>query len=128
MLNVEERSQRNWAVACHLAALLVFTPVPFGNIVGPLIVWLIKRNDSSAIDEHGKESLNFQISLSLYLLLAAAIILPLCFLLVGFLLLPFLILLAILLPVLGTIFCIIGAVKASDGVPYRYPFTLRLIS
>jgi len=128
MLNTQERTERNWATACHLAALLVFTPVPFGNIVGPLIVWLVKRNEMPAVDEQGKESLNFQISLTLYLLIAAAITLPLCFFLVGFLLLPFLILLAILLPVLGTIFCIIGAVKASDGTPYRYPLTLRLIN
>lgn len=128
MLTLEERSHRNWAVATHLAAFLVFTPVPFGNIVGPLIVWLIKKNDSPLIDEHGKEAVNFQISLSLYLLIAAAVTVGLCFLLVGFLLIPLLILLAILLPVLGTIFCIIAATKASDGVPYRYPMTLRLVN
>jgi uncharacterized Tic20 family protein len=94
-----------------------------GHIVGPLIIWLLKRADSSAIDEHGKESLNFQISMLIYTAALAVAAFILMFVLIGFLLMP---LLAVLY-VADIVVVIIASLKASEGQLYRYPFTLRLI-
>jgi hypothetical protein len=63
---LEEQKNRNWAMGCHLAALALYIGIPFGNIFGPLIIWLIKKDEIPLVDEQGKESLNFQISLILY--------------------------------------------------------------
>lgn len=90
--------------------------MPFGNILGPLVVWLIKRHDSPYIDYHGKEALNFQISLILYLIASAVLIIVL----VG-------ILLIIVVGVAGIVLTIIAAVRASEGEEYRYPMTIRLV-
>jgi uncharacterized protein len=123
-----QRTDRTWDVLCHLSALAVLLGVPFGNIIGPLVVWLIKRGDSPSVDAHGKEALNFQISLTLYLIVAAAITVALMIVLIGFLLLPLLVAAAIVVPFLDLIFVIIASIKAGNGEVYRYPFTLRFIS
>jgi len=107
---------RSWCVACHLSALAGFVVPALGHILGPLIVWLIKRADSPEIDEHGKEALNFQISMLIYNIVAGI----LCLILIGFALLA-------ILHVLNVVFVIIAAVRASEGRMYRYPLTLRLI-
>src|ERR1041385_7073037 len=79
-------SVRTWCVLAHAAALTgLFLPW-IAHILGPLIIWLAKRTDSSEIDEHGKESLNFQISMLIYSLIAGI----LCLVLIGFLLLAIL--------------------------------------
>jgi len=88
----------------------------FGFIIGPLIVWLAKREDDPFIDDQGKEALNFQITM----FFAFVISFFLCFVVVGFFLLPILVVLEIALP-------IVGAVKANNGEYYRYPLTMRLI-
>lgn len=78
------RNARNWAMWCHLAALLQFAtliPIPFVGFVGPLIIWLIKKGDSPFIDENGKESLNFQISVIVYIFVIIPVALVLLFLL-----------------------------------------------
>jgi len=87
-----------------------------GHILGPLAVWLLKRGDSPEIDAHGKESLNFQISMLIYDAIAAI----LCIFLIG---IPIL----IALWVANTVLVIIASVKASEGKLYQYPFTIRLI-
>ena len=102
---------------CHASALLGLFLHFLGHIFGPLIVWLIKRGDSPEIDAHGKESLNFQISMLIYDVIAGI----LCIVLIGF---PIL----IALWVLNTVFVIIASVQASEGKLYRYPFTIRLIN
>jgi uncharacterized Tic20 family protein len=104
-------------MACHLSALAGFVVPAFGHVVGPLLVWLIKRGESSEIDAHGKEALNFQISMLIYNLVAGV----LCLLLIGFALLA-------ILHILNVVFVILAAVKASEGQMYRYPLTIRLIS
>lgn len=119
---------RMWEVLCHLSALLMFLGVPFGNILGPLIVWLLKRSDSSSIDEHGKESLNFQLSLTLYLIALTVVTISLLFVLIGFVLLPVLIAAVVIGPLVDVIFIIIAAIKASSGEFYRYPFTIRFVT
>ena len=103
------------ATICHLASFAGFL-MPFGNILGPLVVWLIKRHDSPYIDYHGKEALNFQISLILYLIASAILIIVL----IG-------ILLIIVVGVAGIVLTIIAAVRASEGEEYRYPMTIRLV-
>lgn len=93
----------------------VFLHFP-GHVLAPLIVWLAKRDESPEIDAHGKESLNFQISMLIY----NAVALVFCLILVGFVFLA-------ILWVLNAVFVIIAAIKASDGKFYRYPMTIRFI-
>src|ERR1700745_3797037 len=107
---------RTWNILCHASALLgVFFHFP-GHLLGPLIVWLAKRDDSPEIDAHGKESLNFQISMLIYNVIAAVF----CLVLIGFAFLA-------VLWVLNAVFVIIAAIQASDGKFYRYPITIRFI-
>ena len=107
---------RTWTALCHASALLgVFVHFP-GHVLAPLVVWLIKRDESPEIDAHGKEALNFQISMLIYNVVAAVF----CLVLIGFLLLP-------LLWILNALFVIIAAIKASDGQLYRYPMTIRFL-
>ncbi|MGB8954715.1 MAG: DUF4870 domain-containing protein [Tumebacillaceae bacterium] len=112
LLNKEERT---FGMLCHLAALAGFV-IPFGNIIGPLVVWLLKRESSPFINEQGKEALNFQISYMIYIIISII----LCLLLVGFILL-------FVIGIAELILVIIAAVKANEGVSYRYPLTIRFI-
>jgi uncharacterized Tic20 family protein len=101
---------------CHASALLGLFFHFLGHILGPLAVWLLKRGDSPEIDAHGKESLNFQISMLIY----DAIAVILCIFLIG---IPIL----IALWVANTVLVIIASVKAGEGKFYQYPFTIRFI-
>ena len=113
---VSSSNIRNWNILCHASALLgVFFHFP-GHLIGPLIVWLAKRDDSPEIDAHGKESLNFQISMFIYNVIAAVF----CLVLIGFVFLA-------VLWVLNAVFVIIASIQASDGKFYRYPMTIRFI-
>ena len=114
--DLPSKEARTWAMWCHLAALSGYLGIPFGNILGPLIIWMVKREMDPFVDSQAKESLNFQISLTIY----GMVSLLLCLILVGFILLPVVI-------VGGLILTIIAAIKANDGEDYRYPFTIRLI-
>jgi uncharacterized Tic20 family protein len=107
---------RNWAMGAHIAALAGLI-VPFGNLIGPLVVWLVKRDESALVDREGKESLNFQISMTIYMFVSALLILVL----IG---LPLLFVVAIV----DLVLTIVAASKASNGVPYRYPMTIRFLS
>jgi uncharacterized protein len=109
--------ERTWAMLCHISGFAGYLGVvPFASVIGPLIVWLLKRDMSGFVDEHGKESLNFQITMSI----AYAITIVLCFVLIGFLILP-------LLGLWLVVLMIIAAIKASNGERFRYPLTLRLV-
>ena len=101
--------------------------IPFGNIIAPLIVWLLKRNDSLGVDAHGKESLNFHISWTLYWLGGLVIVTCLCFVLVGFLLIPILIAVGFFGWITMLILTLIASVKASNGELYRYPLTIHFL-
>ena len=113
---VTSSKTRTWIVLCHASALLGLFFHFLGHIFGPLIVWLVKRGESAEIDAHGKESLNFQLSMLIY----DAVALILCFVLIG---IPIL----VLLWVLNTVLVIVASVKASEGELYRYPLTIRFI-
>lgn len=108
---------RTWCVLCHASALLGLFFHFFGHLLGPLIVWLIKRDASPEIDANGRESLNFQLSMLIYDIVAGI----LCIVLIG---IPIL----IALWVLNTVFVIIASVKTSNGEFYRYPFTIRFLN
>jgi len=110
------RDVRLWTVLCHATALAGFFVPWAGHILGPLIVWLAKRNDSADIDEHGKESLNFQISMLIYNVIAGV----LCLVLIGFVILA-------ILHILYLVLVIVASIQASEGKFYRYPITIRLI-
>jgi uncharacterized Tic20 family protein len=111
------------AMFCHLAAVagslagwVTGIPIPFGNILGPLVVWLIKKDTMPLVNQHGKESLNFQITVSMAI--------------IGCMLLFFLVLPLLLIPIIwiaALVLTVIATIKTSNGEFYRYPFTLRLI-
>jgi hypothetical protein len=109
--------QRMFGMLCHLLALAGITGIPLANILGPLIIWLIKKPEMPFVDDQGKESLNFQITVTLALLICVPLI---CVGGLGFLL-------AIPIGLTALVFVIIAAIKANEGVYYRYPLTLRLI-
>ena len=114
---VSPSNVRTWTVLCHASALLGVFFHFMGHLLGPLIVWLAKRHESAEIDAHGKEALNFQLSMLIYDAVAAV----LCFVLIG---IPIL----ILLWIMNTIFVIIASLQACDGKLYRYPLTIRFLT
>jgi uncharacterized Tic20 family protein len=110
------REARNWAMGAHLMALVGLLGNGLGFLVGPLIVWLIKREDHPFIDEQGKEAVNFQITVFGAILVCV----PLIFVGIGILLMP-------LIAIWDVVLTIIGGIKAANGEHWRYPLTLRLI-
>ncbi|MHC4547496.1 MAG: DUF4870 domain-containing protein [Planctomycetota bacterium] len=103
------------AMLCHLLSFCGFF-FPFGNILGPLVIWLVKREDDPLVDDQGKEVVNFQISVTIYGIVCAILTLVL----IGILLL-------IALAVFDIVFTIIAAIKAYDGESFRYPLCIRFI-
>lgn len=112
----EVKADNTMGMLCHLLSLTQLLGVPLGNILGPLIVWLIKRDEDPFVDLCGKESLNFQISMTIYL--AISVVLMVIF--IGFFM-------VIALMILNIVYTIIAAIKASEGTSYTYPFTIRFI-
>jgi len=112
-----DESARSWCIGLHLSG---FSGILLGwslmHIIAPLAIWLIKRSDSPEIDTTGKEVLNFQISYSIY----TAISIALCFVLVGFVILPIVL-------VTWIVCMVIAAVRTSNGESYRYPLTIRFL-
>ncbi|WP_309400156.1 DUF4870 domain-containing protein [Cerasicoccus maritimus] len=109
-------NDNTWPMLCHLAALAGYTVVPMGNILGPLIVWLIKKDEMPAVDAHGKEALNFQISMTIYFAVCAV----LAIVGIG-------VLLALILVIVNLVLIIMAAVKANQGEFYQYPMTIRFL-
>lgn len=112
---VPTQEQRQWGLFTHLSALAGLI-IPFGNILGPLIFWQIKKNEWAFADDQGKEAVNFNITVAI----AGIVCFLLTFVLIGLLLLP-------ILGIAWIVFTIIAAIKANEGVYYRYPYILRLI-
>jgi len=125
----EDKNARTWATICHLGALLMLVGVPVGNILGPLVIWLVKRREYEFVDDQGKEALNFQITftfcaiayiLLIFLLIFSAnrylseVFFPAMLLMMGLIILN-----------IGLV--IMAAIKSNDGILYRYPFALRII-
>lgn len=91
--------------------------VPLGSVLGPLIVWLMKREDSAFVDQCGRNCLNFKLSVLVYFVISAI----LAFVGIGFILLG-------ILAVMDIICTIIGIIKASEGTVYRFPLTITFLS
>jgi uncharacterized Tic20 family protein len=112
---VENKEERTWAMACHLAAFSAWF-TGFGMVVGPLVVWLIKKDQFPLVDDQGKEALNFNISLAIYGFVAFL----LSFVLIG---IPILIALGIF----WFVEVIIATIRANNGERFRYPLTIRFL-
>lgn len=110
------KDERMWAMFTHLSAFAIFFVPFFGNIVGPLVIWMIKKDEYPFVDEQGKESLNFQISITLYSFAAAILII----LVVGIFML-------ISIFFVTFILVVVAGVRANDGIHYKYPLTIRFI-
>ncbi|MBX7212052.1 MAG: DUF4870 domain-containing protein [Verrucomicrobiaceae bacterium] len=112
----KNKDENTLGIVCHLLSLAGCVVPVVGQILGPLVLWLIKKPDSPYLDAVGKEVVNFNISFTIY----GAIGFILCLVFIGVLLLP-------LLGIAWLVLTIIGAIKASEGKIYRYPLTIRLI-
>jgi uncharacterized Tic20 family protein len=115
LLPQPSKEARQWAMFCHLSALLGIW-IPFGTLIGPLVIWQLKRESDPFIDAQGKEALNFQITVAI----ASAISLLLMIVVIGFFLFG-------LVAIGALVLTIIAGVKANEGQPYRYPFSWRLV-
>ncbi len=120
-----DKNQRMWVMLCHLSALAGLVVPVGGNVIGPLIVWLVKKDEIPMVDDQGKEALNFQISLTIYLFVLSAISGILTIIVIGFVLL---IAVLIAVPLFGLVMAIIASLEANRGIAYRYPLCIRLIS
>jgi uncharacterized protein len=110
-------SERTWGMLAHLSALVGLVIPLLGNVLGPLVVSIVRSDQSAFVAAHAKEALNFNISVTLAAVLCALLMLVF----VGFLL-------GSALFIAWLVMTLIAAIKASEGVAYRYPFSLRLVS
>lgn len=117
------QEERQWALFAHLSALLgALITGGIGLFVGPLVIWLIKKETMPFVDDQGKEALNFNITMAI--VGVALVVLTVITFGIGMLLtIP----VGLAATVAWLVFTIIAAIKASEGVSYRYPLTLRLI-
>jgi hypothetical protein len=109
-------NDNTWGMLCHLSTLCLYLGVPLGNLLAPLLIWVFKKDDISIVDDQAKESLNFQISITIYGVISGI----LCLVFIGFVMLGILCVADIVLVIMATI-------KTYNGEPFRYPFTIRLI-
>jgi uncharacterized protein len=111
----ENKDARLWGMFCHLSALVGYI-IPFGSIIGPLIIWQIKK-EMPFVDANGKKALNWQITV----IIAVLVCIPLIFVCgIG----------AVLIGILGLldlIFVVIAAIKTNNGEDYKYPWSLNLV-
>ena len=114
--NAEEEAKM-WGMWTHLGGLATFLGLPLGGVIAPLISWLVKKDQFPLVDYHGKEALNFQVSIAIYLVVAAASLLAF----IGILLVP-----AVL--IFDIIQIVIASIKATKGEVHRYPLTIRFVT
>ena len=120
---LDSKEARTWSMWCHMSALAGIPFPAFGCVIAPLIIWQMKRSEFPMVDEHGKESFNFQLSMFIYLLGGSVLtVIGMAFCL-GVLLVPVL----VAGHYLAIVFGVIAGIKANEGVMYRYPLNLRLI-
>jgi uncharacterized Tic20 family protein len=110
------KDENMWAMFCHLSALVGFV-IPFGNIIAPLVIWTLKKDEYPHVNDQGKEAINFQLSITVYILISVVLV----FVVIG---IPLLIILGIF----SLIMTVIAALNANDGNKYRYPFTIKFIN
>jgi uncharacterized Tic20 family protein len=103
------KNAANMAMLCHLLAI-------FTGFIGPLIIWLVKKDDDPFVDDQGKEALNFQITVLIAMIVSGLLI----FVCIGSILMP-------AVWIVDLVFCIIASIKASGGQAYRYPLSIRFV-
>jgi uncharacterized Tic20 family protein len=114
-VKTENKQERTWAMFCHLGAFAGYI-FPFGHIIAPFIIWLMKKNEFPLVEDQGRDSLNFQISITIYLFISALFTVKIF----GFILI-------FGIAIFSIIMVVIAAVKANNGEQYRYPLTIRFI-
>ncbi len=114
-IRVLSESERNWAMFCHLSTFASLI-IPFGGIIGPLICWSAKRNESAFVDHNGKSALNFQLSILLY----TVICIPLMFIIIGFVIFGALL-------IIEFVCVILASIKSAQGEDYNYPISIPFI-
>ncbi len=112
---IPDKDELMWSTFAHLGFLAGLV-IPFGNVVAPLVIWLVFKDRSAYIDYHGKEALNFQITVTIALIASGILVL----LLIGIFLL-------IAVAILALVLSVVAAVKANNGEYYEYPFSIRFI-
>jgi hypothetical protein len=113
---VPTESERTWAMLAHLAALVGLAIPPIGCVLGPLAVYLARRDESEFVAAHAREALNFNISV----LIASVACAVLMLVFVGFIL-------GTVLFIAWLVLTLIAAIQASEGHLYRYPLSLRFV-
>jgi uncharacterized Tic20 family protein len=109
------QDERNMGIAVQVSSFAGYI-IPFGSILGPFVVWLMKRDEMPFVDECGRNCINFKISLMIYMMISAVLMLVgIGFLLIG------------VLAIVDIVFTIIAAMKASEGVSYKYPMTIKFL-
>lgn len=108
------REERQWAMLCHYSAFFWLLVPMIGNVLGPLVIWQWKKEDSPFIDQQGREALNFQITYSLCMMVCSL----LTWILIGF---P----LMLLLSLVAMVLVVIAGIRANEGRSYRYPLCWR---
>jgi uncharacterized protein len=116
MIEQQQQEARTWGMLAHLSALSGLLTGGLGTVLGPLIVWLIKKDQMPFVDDQGKESLNFHLTMFIGYLISYALM---C---VG---IGFITIFIVL--IVDVVFTILASVEANKGVAYRYPFNVRLI-
>ncbi|MBP6963731.1 MAG: DUF4870 domain-containing protein [Armatimonadetes bacterium] len=123
-----DKDERLWAMLCHLLAFAGLVGIPFGNILGPLVAWLAKKDQYPLVDDQGKESLNFQISVTIYGVgLAVLAVLAVISIIGIFILLPAIVLVVGIWWVVEAVLIVMAAIKANEGERFRYPITIRFL-
>ncbi len=110
------QDEKTFGMLAHLTALAQLIIPTFGNIIGPLVIWLIKKDQSAWVDKQGKESLNFQISIAIYTVVSI-ILIPIV---IGIILL-------IAVGIFWLVMVIIASIKANEGIDFSYPLCIRII-
>ena len=111
-----EKEERTWAMVTHLSAFGGYLVGGF-SFLPPLVIWLIKKDDSKFLDHQGREAVNFQLTMFLASVVSALLIMVA----IGIILLPIVVIYAL-------VYTIIAGIKANEGVWYRYPFSIKFIS
>lgn len=114
---LDEKRVRTWAAVAHLSALVGFVGIPFGHVLGPFLVWLLRKDDHPFLEEQAREALNFQISILIYSLAGTLMICCFC---LG---IPLL----VLLQAFNFLSIVVAAVKAGEGRSFRYPLCIRFL-
>jgi uncharacterized protein len=116
--------EQTWRVLAHVSAFIQFLGIP--SVVGPLVIWLIKRDDAM-VEPHARAALNFQLSILIYFVVGGIVAVIAAITIVGLVVTVLMIVLLVLLVLLELVFALLATLAASRGDLYVYPFSLNLI-